>query len=305
MMQFRRALKRAWRKPVFFIAAVCRTWFTGLIYIAAGAGYLFYGMLWVARLMHLSRGAFFRIATALLVAAGFYYALLPIGPAGPQVDVRIAPGTPLRAIARQLQRRKVITWSGGLVAWIKCTGREKRIHAGRFIFSEHEGVVSAARKLLYGKPIEVAVTVPEGLTIGQTAAIFQAALDIDSAAFDSLSSNASFLKKLNISDSSLEGCLFPETYRFPENVTAAEVLRKMAEQFSIACKTLDTFPTCKQPALGRRQIVILASIIEKEAKLPEERARISAVFHNRLSKGTPLGADPTVRYLYKKFSSAA
>ncbi|MGB7569309.1 MAG: endolytic transglycosylase MltG, partial [Chitinivibrionales bacterium] len=279
-----------------------RTWFTGLIYLLAFAGYLFYGILWTIRFMQTAKKlVIVSLVIILLGAAGAYYALFPVGATGGPVDIRVNRGASLRSIALTLEKRKVITWAPALIAWMKCRGMEKRFQAGRFVFYVNEGAVSAAQKLLHAEPVEVAVTIPEGLTIEQTALLFHNALNIDTLEFDSLCAQADFIRKLEVDEPSLEGYLFPDTYRFSEDVTAADIVRKMIAHFDESFKTLAQPPE-GQSQLSKKQVVILASIIEKEAVVESERPRISAVFHNRLKEGMPLGADPTVRYIFKKYS---
>lgn len=281
---------------------IFRTWFTGLVYLLAGAGYLFYGILWVVRCMQTAKKiALLFVVAVLLSTGGLYYALFPVGPAGEEVDIRVNHGTSLRSVALALEKRKVIAWAPVLIAWMKYRGMEKRFQAGEFVFYEHEGAISAARKLLHAQPVEIAVTIPEGLTIEQTALLFHEALKIDTVEFCSLCDKADFIRELGVDASTLEGYLFPDTYRFPEDATAADIIRRMVAHFDESFKFL-ALPTDGQSRLDKNQVVILASIIEKEAVVESERPRISAVFHNRLKKGMPLGADPTVRYIFKKFS---
>ena len=279
-----------------------RTWFTGAIYLLACAGYLFYGILWTIRFMQTAkRLVIVSLVIILLGTAGVYYALFPVGTTGGPVDIRVNHGASLRSIALTLEKRKVITWAPALIGWMKCRGMEKHFQAGRFVFYVNEGAVSAAQKLLHAEPVEVAVTIPEGLTIEQTALLFHNALNIDTMEFDSLCARADFIRKLEVDAPSLEGYLFPDTYRFSEDVTATDIIRRMIAHFNESFKTIAQPPE-GQSQLSKNQVVILASIIEKEAVVESERPRISAVFHNRLKKGMPLGADPTVRYIFKKYS---
>jgi UPF0755 protein len=285
---------------------IARTWFTGLIYIMAFAGYFFYGILWTIRLMQTNKKALAIGISSLLfviIAGGGGYVLLsPMGAPGHIVEMRVAPGTPLRAIAKSLEKQKVVRWAPALVLWMKFRGTEKRIQAGRFDFLEYEGALSAAKKLLVARPIEVTVFVPEGLTIEQTATIFMNSdLKIDTTLFLSICKNQGILKRHGIPAQTLEGYLFPNTYRFPEKDTALNIINRMVDRFKKAYESLDSTQSGRF-GFTMHQFVILASIIEKEARLEPERPRISAVFHNRLKKGIPLGADPTVRYIFKSFS---
>ena len=284
------------------VQSISRTWFTGIIYLLAFAGYLLYGILWVLRFMQTVKKIMITIILVLLLCAGAgYYVLFPVRATGAPVDIRVNHGASLRSIASALEKRKVITWAPVLIAWMKFRGMEKHFQAGHFIFYENEGAVSAARKLLHAQPIEVSVTIPEGLTIEQNALLFHNVLKIDTAEFDSLCSDTGFIRELDIDASTLEGYLFPDTYHFSEDVTPADVIKRMVAHFDESFRTLGQ-PLSGQSHLSKSQIVVLASIIEKEAVVESERPRISDVFHNRLNKGMPLGADPTVRYIFKKYS---
>ncbi len=271
----------------------------------AFAGYSFYGILWTIRLMQTNKKALVVILSfivTILLGAGSYWLIVPMGKIGHIVEMRVASGTSLRSIARTLERQKVIRWAPALVLWMKCSGKERHIQAGRFDFFENEGALSAANKLLSARPIEVAVFIPEGLTVEQIAKLFMnSELKIDTNAFLAVCNDTHFLKNHCITASTLEGYLFPDTYRFPEKDTALDIIDRMVDRFNKTYKSLDT-AQADRFALNRHQIVTLASIIEKEAQLDSERTMISAVFHNRLKKGVPLGADPTVRYIFKNFS---
>jgi UPF0755 protein len=236
---------------------------------------------------------------ALSILALLWYAFLPLRHKGGMVDEYINKGQSLHAIARDLRVHKVITLSQALLVWMKFAGGEKHIIAGHYVFFQYEGAASAARKLLNGHPLEVKVTVPEGLTIEQIAGLYYAAFHIDTLTFDSLCRSSGFAQELGISAPTLEGYLFPDTYRFSDRVTPREAVKRMVERFKYATKDLVN-DTNESRAL--HDAVILGSIIEKEAARPDERARISAVFHNRLRLHMPLGADPTVRYIFRKFS---
>ena len=283
------------------LTAVYRTWITGLIYLLAFAGYLFYGILWILRLMQTSKKILIAMLTVGITAGSVYYLLCPVGHQGKTVELRVTTGTSLRSIAVTLQKQRVIPWATALILWMKCKGTEKRIQAGRFEFVEHEGAISAAKKLLNAQPIEFAVTVPEGLTIEQSAALFHAALNIDSVEFTTLCNNGDFIKTLDIPAVSLEGYLFPDTYRFSEKPSPSAIIKKMVKHFKDSYATLNAAPRM-QLGFKEKDIVIIASIVEKEALIASERPRIAAVFYNRLRKGMPLGADPTVRYILRKFS---
>jgi UPF0755 protein len=288
-----------------FLRKAARTWFTGFIYIMAFAGYIFYGILWTLRFMQTNIKIFVVVLVSLLLliaGTGTSWFLRPMGPIGHIVEMRVTPGTPLHSIAKSLEQQKVIRWAPALLLWMKLNGTEKHIQAGRFDFLENEGVIAAAKRLLSALPIDVVVFVPEGLTIEQIAKLFMnSALKIDTALFLTLCHDAGVLNYHKIPASSLEGYLFPNTYRFPEKDSALDIINRMVDRFKKTYEALDTTQTGRF-GFSMHQFVTLASIVEKEARIESERPRISAVFHNRLKKNIPLGADPTVRYIFKNFS---
>ena len=155
--------------------------------------------------------------------------------------------------------------------------------------------------MLNAKPIEVVFTINEGLTIEQTAERIAQVMEIDTAQFNKLCYDTAFIKELGLSVFSLEGYLFPDTYRFPKDATIKEIIRKMVQHFDNVYSSLQA-DTSVISRYNRHQIVTIASIVEKEATVAWERARIAGVFHNRLKLGYPLGADPTVRYALRKFN---
>jgi UPF0755 protein len=140
------------------------------------------------------------------------------------------------------------------------------------------------------------VTLPEGLTARQQAHILNRAIGIDSARFVALARDESFTHSLGISSHSLEGYLFPETYSFYWQPEEEDVITRLVRQFQgFYGDSLEA----RASSFGwtTNQVMTLASIVEGEAVLGEERPIISGVYHNRLRKGMKLEADPTVRYL--------
>jgi UPF0755 protein len=281
----------------FFVKSLVRTWFTGAIYLVAALGYLFYGTLWTIRLMQKLRIFLFLLVLPVVAAV---YLFVPFGATKTPVEFVVEKGATLHVIARKLRREHVVPSSTAFVLWVRLIGVEKKIQAGRVSLYKGEGIISAAKKFLHAEPIEITVTVPEGLTVEQTAAVLGHALSVDSAEFASACDDPETLRRLGISAPSPEGYLFPDTYRFPPDMKASDIVKRMVDHGVDIYATLA--PDSVPQELSKHEIITLASIIEKEATLAEERPRIAGVFHNRLAKGIPLGADPTVRFALKKFS---
>jgi UPF0755 protein len=290
---------------------VYKLWFTGIIAILAACGYCLYGFLWAAMAMRkfiVKVAAVFLILALCLVggaAWAFNYYFMPdkaVAALGEAVQLTVERGTGALAVSDTLAARGVVRSGKAFYYWLRYADISDKIQAGRFTFVKGEGAVSAADKLLKAEVTERTVFVPEGLTIEQTASKVAPQIGIDSAEFVKLCNDTAFIAALGIKAPTLEGYLFPDTYRFPESgVTAEAVVRRMAARFGEVGAGLKWSQAIKA-AYDLRQVVTLASIVEKEATLPSERGRIAGVFHNRLRKGWPLGADPTVRYIYRKFS---
>lgn len=236
------------------------------------------------------------------VSAGLVvWQLWPWRSPGALVNITIEPGATVTTITRKLEQNRVVPSSLVLRLYIRLCGTDRSIQAGHYTFIEHEGVLAAAQKLLHGKPDEKSITITEGLTIDQVAQIFYESSGVDTAEFFALCNDRQLINTVDSSALSLEGYLFPDTYKFGDRVSAREIVVTMINRFLE--KTAQLPPRIKsKPPLSLHQMVILASIVEKEAVLANERPIIASVFYNRLRLGWPLGADPTVRYIYKKYS---
>lgn len=238
----------------------------------------------------------------IIFVIGAVYVLGPRPGPHEKVSIVIHRGSTSRSIADSLSRHNIISLRPAFLALLKWSGTSRRIHAGRYTFSTREGVVAAVYELATVRPKEIAVTIPEGLTIEQTAARIAPALSFDTTEFIDLCRDSAFVAEVAPSGAaSLEGFLFPDTYAFTDGTTPAEAIRRMAGRFRQKWAAIDTVSPSPQ-GLSEIQVVTLASIVEKEAEVALERPRIAGVFYNRIRIGMTLGADPTVRYIFRKFS---
>jgi UPF0755 protein len=286
------------------VRSMFRVWFVGVIFLLAIFGYILYSCIWVIRYMQTRKRSFLPLSVViiLLLFGTVYYLFLPIDNSTKNIELIIPRNASVRQIADSLKQRQVITSKNVFLLWLKVTGTERKIQAGRAVFFKGDGIIRAAHKLQNTMAIEFTVTIPEGLTIEQTAKrVYDAFHLIDTVQFTALCKDSSFIKRLKIHANSLEGYLFPETYRFPNDVTAKDIIRKMVQSFESAYLNLQPNSFIAQK-FTKNQIITIASIVEKEAALSSEQPRIAAVFHNRIKLGYPLGADPTVRYALKKFN---
>ena len=277
-----------------------RTWFTGVLVCLAFLGYIFYSILIFIRMVQTKKIFIFLLGGLFIFAAGVLTFFMPMKQLGKEINVIVVPGTSVRAVAAILKEKEVIPSKKAFLLWIKFKDLDKSVQAGRYRFYEYEGIISAANKLLHAEPIDKSITIPEGLIIEQTASKVSEVFAIDTTEFIRLCNDKEFIEKLGLSVSSLEGYLFPNTYRFRPEAKSVEIITRMVKHFVEKYSSIE--PTNLSKSFTQVEIVTLASIVEKEATLSEERTRIAGVFHNRLRLNMMLGADPTVRYALKKFS---
>lgn len=206
--------------------------------------------------------------------------------------VIISQGDSLNKILNQLLDEKVIDSKTIFKIGARLKGVDKKLVPGRYDFSGKNSVKSVLQKLEDADFYKVKITIPEGNTIWETAALLAKSLDIDSAKIHNLNFDTLFLKENDLPY--LEGYLFPETYYIAwgtdEKTTVTELINMFKKQTNDLIK--DTYYN----NLDFREIIILASIIEAETGLVDEREMVSSVYHNRLKQNMKLDADPTVIY---------
>lgn len=241
----------------------------------------------------------FSVLVLIILAVGAYF-FIPFKSLGKEVPFVIEKGTSIRTVASKLENTHVIPNAKVFLIYTRFSGDARKMQAGLIKFNENEGILKAAKKLSQAKPIEKKVTIPEGYNIWQTAAKLSQEFSFDSSTFVELCYDKGMLNDLKVNQSSLEGYLLPNTYYFSPKATAREIIYRMVEELHERYKELSVSHAAKN--MSMHEVLTLASIVEKEAQVKKEQPHISGVFHNRLVKGWPLGADPTVRYSIRKFS---
>jgi UPF0755 protein len=224
-----------------------------------------------------------------------YFVLRPVAATGETRAVVVEPGMTLAQVAGRLEETGLIRdaiWFRALARFHKT---DQKIHIGRYYFKTGTSMSAILTKLVSGEGATQTVTIPEGLTIPEVASILHARAQVDSASFVRLANRPDFVRTLGLSASSLEGYLFPNTYRLYEGMSPEFILKEMTGLFQKVF-TEKYRTQAEQLGYSMHQIVTLASIVEQEAQKEEERGIISGVFHNRLRIGIRLEADPTVQY---------
>jgi len=205
------------------------------------------------------------------------------------ININVPRGTSTRALASLLAEKGVVRYDWQfLLARLFHPG--SKLLAGEYQFRQAASASSVFARIVAGDIFYYEVTVPEGRNMFEIAKIVHENLPfIAEAAFLEAARDPEEIHDIDEGARSLEGYLFPSTYRVTSGTTAAELARQMVDQFRQVWAQVGA-----NRAPGK--VMALASLIEEEARLEKERALISSVFHNRLNRGMKLDCDPTVVY---------
>ncbi len=177
----------------------------------------------------------------------------------------------------------------------KVKGLSNSIQAGELLFRTDMTPTEALDTLVRGKAVSYLVTIPEGYSNRQIAALLAERGIVDEERFRTFSLDGEFALTLDVPAEGLEGFLFPDTYSWHRGLTEEEILGQMVKRYKEVF-TADMADRAREMGMTELEVVTLASIVEKETGAAEERQQVSAVFHNRLKKGYRLQTDPTVIY---------
>ncbi len=213
---------------------------------------------------------------------------------GQRVRIVVYEGAGFAAVVRELESRGLVRRPWTIELFARVTGDDRRVQRGTYEFATGTPSLDILRAMVRGDVLAVLVTVPEGFNAWQVAGAFDSA-GVDSVALFATVTHAGFARELLLPGVTLEGYLFPDTYRVPFGSSPRQVAEHMVVR---AGEAWDDDHERRARALGmsRHEVITLASIVEAEARVADERATIAAVYHNRLEKGMRLEADPTVAY---------
>jgi len=210
--------------------------------------------------------------------------------------VTVETGASLNHIANILNKKNIIKNKPMFCLAVRILGKEKEIPVGTFRLVNAKSNYDIIDQIVYGAPEVKKVRILEGWNINDVASYLSKEMGFDSTAILQIALDTKFLKKNQISASSLEGYLFPNTYLFFKGDTPKSVLSHLVSMHK-SFWTNKHISRAKKLNLTKHEIVTLASIIEGEAIYNSERAKISSVYHNRLDLGMRLQADPTIQYI--------
>jgi conserved hypothetical protein, YceG family len=226
----------------------------------------------------------------LVLAAAAGVAWLVLMPYGPAIEtfVRIEPGSSATAIGWKLESAGIVRsqFAFDLVRWIK----HGRLMAGEYRFDHPASVTEVYARIRRGDVYTVALTVPEGANIYDIASRVEAAgLGTREEFINAATEEAGLVADLDPAARNLEGYLFPDTYRFARGVKPTQIATAMVRRFRAVAGQLGLNEDV-------HQVVTIASLVERETAVDEERPLVASVFVNRLKKSMPLMTDPAVIY---------
>lgn len=214
--------------------------------------------------------------------------------------VEVKKGAGIQTLAADLKKAGVISNESMFKLYMRTHGLNPKITAGLFFFRGKVNIAEVAQILTSGNKNNLKITVPEGRNRWEIFKIMNKQMPwLDSIEWNHNAEDPKFIKKMGLNGSSVEGYLFPATYQFPQGIDEAGIQEIMIRQFKKNWASLDTSSSALFNAQGKLAVITLASIVEEEAGVPSERPEISGVFTQRLEQGIPLGADPTVRYIFR------
>ncbi len=233
-------------------------------------------------------------------------------PAGADGELRwfeIEPGETALTVAARLEEEGFISDADLFRLYMRYNGIDQRLAAGNFEIAPNMTVQEIADRLQRARYEEILVTIPEGMRAEEVAELLDVKGIMDGAAFLALVKGGSAAAQtlgdfpwLPTGLTTLEGYLYPDTYRLPVPAAPADLIQRMLDNFE-ARVTEDVLGPARQAGRGLEQVIIMASIVEREAPLADERPLVASVYWNRVSGacsaqtgGAYLQADPTVQY---------
>jgi UPF0755 protein len=253
-------------------------------------------------LILLAAGLIFIGLPAYFCADIYFYAIQPAGPSNPEkVIITISPGQSFNKIVDDLSRRKLVNSPEKFKLIARLNKSDRKIIAGEYEILKGISPLAILQQLTDGSVRLQRLSFPEGFNIHQIAENVEAAEFCGKQSFISAACDEEFVRRMEISGTTFEGFLFPDTYYFSKDASPQQIISAMVTRFHEAW--LPEWETrAKEMEFSVNEIITLASIIEKETGVASERPIISSVFHNRLQRKMRLASDPTVIYGIKDFN---
>ncbi len=224
--------------------------------------------------------------------------LRPVDRHGQPKIVSIPAGASLAEIGHLLATAGLIRRSTDFVVVMRARGWGRSLHEGDYQLSPAMGLLEIGDALVQGRVVEYKVTIPEGFTVAEIAETLERDAFVDRQQFISLAEDGGaefqydFLRGRPVL--SLEGYLYPDTYRIPRHLSARKAIRIFLDRF--AQVVVARWNAQTEPKSTLHDVITIASLVEREAKVPTEQPLIAGVLYNRLRRGWRLEVDATVLY---------
>lgn len=240
------------------------------------------------------------LIVSMALGLGFQALNTPAGEPSQRQVVEIPNGTSFRSIVTRLHKENLITHEWFFTLLARVTGQDRKIMPGEYEIHAGMRPTEILSRMVEGRVYYHSVTIPEGYTVAQIADLLAEKNLTDTTEFLRLTSDAELIHSLELDVPTLEGYLFPDTYFFTRPTPPETIIRTLVHHLK------ETFsPELQERAaeidMTMREVLTLASVIEKETGLSKERPLVSGVFHNRLRRNIPLQSDPTVIYALEGF----
>ena len=263
--------------------------------------------MWQKKIMPANRQFLWLLGGALLIVVVLTAAMtygwsqgLPVSSkAGEPVLVTVTPGMSTQSIGEMLYGKGLIRNVFYFRMAAKSSGLENALQAGDYAVTPNMTPQDILALIAQGKTAYMKFTIPEGFTIEQIAKLLGEKKLADPNKFRALAKNFAPYDYMTASPDlayRAEGFLFPDTYRVPRGITEEQLLKMMAHQFDTQL-TAPMRQKAKEKGLSIRQLIILASLVEKEAQIEKDRPIIAGVFLNRIKQDMPLQSCATIQYI--------
>jgi UPF0755 protein len=238
----------------------------------------------------------FRTDTRFALVAGCVLVAACSGqPHGTPTRVIIPRGASFGQATDSLAKAKLVGWPKVFRMYGRLTGGDRNIKPGTYLLKPGTPWSDIVSALNGGHGLVNTITIPEGWDLSQITPQLARTLRVPADSVRAAMRDTALLARLDIPNPTLEGYVFPDTYAFPLGTTARQAVREMVFSFERRWKP-DWDSSLTDLKINRNDLVTMASIVEREARVPEERPVIAAVYYNRLRKGMLLQADPTIQY---------
>jgi UPF0755 protein len=239
------------------------------------------------------------LITLLLLVVFFLYTvaelIIPLPFGNRSIEFEIKRGTTFRQAVEALAQRGMVRDKWVFLVLGRLTGMDRKIKAGYYPLWGTMSPLQIFNAVREGKIIEYEIMVVPGDSLREIVDKFSFLGEIGAVEFRKLSTDRAYLDSLDIDAPSLEGYLYPDTYRFPKGLDVGDILAIMVDRMREKFDD-EMLARALEMGISEKEVLTMASIIEKEAVTDDERPTIAAVYYNRLKRNMPLQADPTAIY---------